>query len=90
MKLMSIDDPQTRRAQAAMVQLLVLTQAQVLPDLSIKPLNAATLADELLRGAENLVQWFHTHGNKLSRVFYVVTLSSKYTRALTLENILGH
>jgi serine/threonine protein kinase len=87
MKLMSIDDPQTRRAQAAMVQLLVLTQAQVLPDLSIKPLNAATLADELLRGAENLVQWFHTHGKKSSRVFYVVTLSSKYTRALTFENV---
>ena len=62
MKLMGIDDPQTRRAQAAMVQLLSLTQAQVLPDLSIKPLNANTLADELLRSAENLVQWFHTHG----------------------------
>jgi len=47
MRLMGIDDPQTRRAQTAMIQLLSMTQAQVLPDMSVRPLDAATLTDEL-------------------------------------------
>ena len=61
-KLLGEDSAQTRRAQLCLMQLLLVANSQVLPDLSVKDLKPRDYCFELSRISDKLMVWFAQHG----------------------------